>query len=246
MLSAFIDESERGDKYYFLGAGIATKDQEQILTHELNSILESYSAQFDSLHPQLELHGNEILSGRKEWRAVPLRARFAIFNDCLSALAGSGVVVYIEGIDIERQKARNYKYLTPARELALSHLLEKIHRHAHRQNQKVRIFADEHHTEKTSVSNFLSYKQYGTYGYRSSNLENIDPAFKFIDSKTSRVMQAVDMTTYLNNRRVTVKESDPRADREKKRMWDKVLPAVQRGNCRIWPITDYPVWPIVL
>lgn len=234
MFSAYIDESERDELFYFLGAVVCTPTQEMFLEEAFSQILRLHSKTFPSLDPDMELHGNAILSGRAEWKKVPIRARFAIFDQALRAIANSGVCVHLEGIDITKQKQR-YIRPTPVRELSLSHLLERINECANRQGCSVDVYADEHHTKETSRSNFASYQSYGTYGYKSSKLLRINPNFEFIDSQTSRPMQAADLATYIYNRRKTIVESDPRAADQKARMWQSLLPAVQRGNQRVWP-----------
>lgn len=234
LISAYIDESERDELYYFLGAVVCTPSQQAFLDAAFSQILHNYSKTFPSLHQGLELHGNEILAGRREWKNVPIRARFAIYDQALKAVANSGVCVHLEGIDITKQKQR-YTWPTPARELALSHLLERIDECATRQQCNVDVFADEHHTKETSRSNFASYQAYGTYGYKSSRLRRINPTFEFIDSKNSSAMQAADLATYIYNRRKTIVEKDPRAVEQKTLLWSSLLPAVQRGNQRVWP-----------
>lgn len=201
----------------------------------MTALLAKHSRTFQTLNPLQELHGNEILAGRKQWKKVPLRARFGIFTEALAVIEQSGMCIHLEGIDITRQHER-YKYPTPARELALSHLLERINECAMRRNQSlVTVYADEHHTQETSRSNFQRYRTLGTYGYKSSKLQQIKDNIEFIDSHSSRVMQGVDLITYLYNRRTTIQEKDERAERQKREMWRTIQPAVQRGNMRVWP-----------
>jgi len=235
LLSAYIDESERNEEYYFLGAGICDKSQQEYIEHQITALLTKHSATFPTLSASQELHGNEILAGRKQWKKVPIRARFGIFTEALSIVEQSGICIHIEGIDITRLQER-YRYPTPARELALSHLLERINECAFKRSRSsVTVYADEHHTKETSRSNFQKYQIFGTYGYKSSKLQQIKDNIEFIDSRSSRVMQGVDLVTYLHNRRTTIQERDERAERQKRKMWWIISPAVRRGNMRTWP-----------
>lgn len=157
MLSAYIDESERDENYYFLGAGIVNSSQHAFVDIGFHELLAKHAKTFSTLDVDMELHGNEILAGRKEWKQVPLRARFAIFGGALSILEASGICIHLEGIDINKQKQR-YWYPTPARELALSHLLERINEGAiWRSQSRITAYADEHHTKETSRSSFKTY-----------------------------------------------------------------------------------------
>lgn len=159
-----------------------------------------------------------------------------MFSDALEALEHSGARVYIEGVDVARQRARGYPNPTPARELAFSHLFERINDCCFSDEPQVKVVADEHHTAEISRSNFSRYQTVGTYGYRSSALPNIHPVIDFRPSHLVRPLQAADLVTYLYNRLTTWTESDARADEAKRRMWALVEPAVvwPRGRHRIW------------
>jgi hypothetical protein len=237
MLHAFVDESERDDTHYFLGALVVDDVQLIGLRTALENVLNKHSVTF----PQLagaELHGSTMMRAEDApWRSVPLRARFRIFEEVMQAVADSGAKLYIEGVDIRRQIARGYPNVTPARELAFSHLFERINECCTWAEPRVRVIADEHHTADISRSNFNRYQAGGTYGYRSSRLRNIDPQIDFIASHTDRALQAADLVTYLYNRVWTVSESDMRAHRQKQKMWQIVDEAARwpRGRARIWP-----------
>lgn len=238
MLYAYVDESERGTSHYFLGATICTEQQRNVLELELDAVMAKHGQQFPSLKPHEEFHGSTMMRATDEpWRSIPLRARFAIYRDALIAIESVGVRVYIEGVDIESQKARGYPNVTPARELAFSHLFERINDCCGTAEPQIQVHADEHHTSEISRSNFSRYRSVGTYGYRSSALPNIHAKIEFVQSHTVRALQAADMITYLYNRCMTITESDPRALKERTRLWDLIAPAVvwPRGRARTWP-----------
>ena len=237
MLFAFVDESERDDTHYFLGALIVTDDQAEAIRESLDAIVNKHAATFPSL-TGVELHGSTMMRANDApWRSVPLRIRFRIIEEVMQAVQDSGARVYIEGVDIVSQVARGYPTITPARELAFSHLFERINDCCHWEEPAVQVVADEHHTAEISRSNFNRYRLAGTYGYRSSRLPNIRAQIDFIESHTDRVLQAADLITYLYNRLKTVHETDPRADRQKTAMWGIIEEAASwpRGRARIWP-----------
>ena len=238
MLYAYVDESERGSTHYFLGATICTEKQRNDLELEMDAIMAKYGETFPSLAPTEEFHGSTMMRATsKPWRGIPLRARFAIYRDALIATEAVGVRVYIEGVDIERQTARGYPNVTPARELAFSHLFERINDCCKGGEPQIQVHADEHHTSEISRSNFSKYRSVGTYGYRSSALPNIHPRIEFVQSHTVRALQAADMITYLYNRCTTITESDARATKEKWALWALIAPALEwpRGRARTWP-----------
>ncbi|WP_181135062.1 DUF3800 domain-containing protein [Rathayibacter sp. AY1C9] len=238
MLRAFVDESERDEAFYFLGSIVCSIEQEQFLTERLDAIMAKHAATADGLEPDTEFHGSTMMRASEEpWRSVPLRLRFRIYEEALEAIRDSGASIYIEGVDVVGQAARGYPVLTPARELAFSHLFEQINGCWSVDEPPIKIIADDHHTAEISRSNFRSYQSTGTYGYRSSKLPHVDPSIDFIDSSTSRALQCADLLTYLYNRISTVNETDKRAHDQKWNMWRIVVGSTQwpNGRARTWP-----------
>src|SRR5690242_12745062 len=107
MLFAYVDESERDDLFYFLGALICTASQQIELTDRLDAIVQKHAQTFQALDAHEELHGSSIMrAAERPWRSIPLRARFRIYEEALQAIESSGVRIYVEGVDIRRQVAR--------------------------------------------------------------------------------------------------------------------------------------------
>lgn len=237
VLHAFVDESERDDRFYFLGALIVSDRQLTFLRSELDGLMRMHAR----AHPSLdgaELHGSTTMRASEQpWRSVPVRLRLKIFEQAIDCVARSRAHIYIEGVNIVRHAARRYPDPIPPRELAFSHLFERINGACDREQPAVRIIADEHHTADVSRSNFTRYRIAGTYGYRSSRLPNIDPNIDFIASHTDRALQAADLVTHLYNRIMTVSERDARAHNQKHAMWAALTNATSwpNGRVRIWP-----------
>lgn len=237
VLYAFIDESERDSTHYFLGAIVVTEPQAEAIRSGLDAIVAKHAVTVPGL-AAVELHGSTMMrAASAPWRGVPLRMRFRIYEEALWVIIASGARVYIEGVNVPKQLARGYRAPIPARELAFSHLLERVNECCSPDERTVKVVADEHHTAEVSRSNFDSYQVAGTYGYRSSLLPNIEPTIDFIPSDSDRALQAADLVTYLYNRVVTVDERDVRADTEKRRLWAIIEPATRRprGRARTWP-----------
>jgi hypothetical protein len=144
---------------------------------------------------------------------------------------------FLEIVDVVRHGAKDYSTPFAPREIAFTYLLEKINKCATIDDPIVKIFADEHHTSATSVSNFARYQLLGTWGYKSSKLQNLDPDLVFMRSSDSRCLQAADLLTYLTNRYRTIIETTPIARHEKDRHWNSMKPITQtpRGSIRVWP-----------
>lgn len=239
MLYAYIDESERDEYFYFLSAVVCTDDQAHALSMKLHRIMAKHSKSVPVIKSNEEFHASAMMRSEElPWRQVPLRIRIRIYEEALDAICESGCRVYIEGVDVEAQKARGYPKTTPARELALGHLLERINDCGKEAGEtSVKVVADEHHTSEVSRSNFNNYRLFGTPGYRSSKLPLIDNPLLFQASHTNRLLQAADLVTYIYNRQMTIRNGDYRMLKTQKQLWHRVAPAAQwpRGRARIWP-----------
>ncbi|EXF24369.1 hypothetical protein BG28_06525 [Nesterenkonia sp. AN1] len=236
MLHAYVDESERNEDYYFLGAIVGSKEQIFDMGEALKAVMRKHAETFPIKYTE-ELHGSAMMRAAKSpWKSLGMRARVAIYLDALVAVNESGVRVFIEGIDIAAQKARGYPNLEPAREVAFRYLFERIDECAG-PGQRVQIHADDHHTAEVSRSNFTRYQIVGTHGYKSSKLQSIEPNMLFEDSQFELGLQAADLITYIYNRCKTIVEVDERATATKMKLWHAIRPAASgsRGRNRIWP-----------
>lgn len=234
MLHAYVDESERNEDYYFLGAVVGYREQIFDMGEALKAVMRKHAETFPIKYTE-ELHGSTMMRGKKRWSNVPMRGRFAIYMDALVAIEKSGVKVHIQGIDVNAHRAR-YTRPHPPREVAFSHLFERINDCAS-PGEKVQVHADDHHTADVSRSNFSRYQVTGTYGYRPSRLTRIEPEILFEDSEYELGLQAADLVTYIYNRFKTVEETHEKVKVQKTKMWHAIRGAASgtRGENRIWP-----------
>lgn len=233
---SFVDESERARSHYFMGALVASEPQVQTVTEAMDQLMDEFSQAFPSLSPGTEFHASEMMNGKGAWKKVSLRAKFSLFRRVFTIIRESGARVFVEGIHYAKLAPEANTNLTP-RERAFSHLFEKINMYGSLDNQ-ISIIADKHHDERTSRSNFSSYRLTGVYSNRANRLENINPHLSFVDSRESRLLQAADMVTYIYNRLMTKEESDDRAEKFKEELWEIFKHSADRpeeGGGRIWP-----------
>lgn len=238
MLFSYVDESERNDSHYFLGAVIVNAEQGKQIETAFSGILAAFACEFPSLNESTELHGSSIMRGAEEpWRQIPFRAKTSLYRQALAAIAESGARVYLEGIDIGKLARRGYANPLPPRELAFGFILERINETCARTNELSRIIADDHHTAAQSHSQFANYQVSGTLGYKASTLRRIVGPIEFADSRSLACLQAADLVTYLFNRKTTVAEGNPKTQAVKDLLWEIIAPACAwpRGRSRIWP-----------
>jgi len=205
----------------------------------MDSVMLKHSQDVEILNKDEEFHGSAMMRAADDpWRKIPLRLRIKIYSDALKVIHDSGCRIYIEGVNIRAQQSRGYAELTPARELAFGHLLERINDCGKEANKTlIQVTADEHHTSEISRSNFSKYRTQGTPGYRSSTLPYIADPLNFEPSNSNRVLQAADLVTYIYNRWKTLPNASPKAIEAQNNLWEIIAPAANwpRGRARIWP-----------
>lgn len=230
---AFIDESARNEEYYFMSAITGERAVLDKLNAALVEVVAKHKESIPHMREGFEIHASAIMNGHKQWRNVPFSLRVAIIRDTCIAIGDSDAYLFIEGVDITKQKAKGYRHVYPAREVAFQWLLEKLDYHAKPRDAYVSVYADNHHTAPESASRIAEYRIWGTIGYRSSTLTRICHPVSFIDSKSSLHLQAADVATYIFNRLITIKEKNEKAEALKRELWQYI----ENGKTRthIWP-----------
>ncbi|MEG3614330.1 DUF3800 domain-containing protein [Isoptericola haloaureus] len=131
-------------------------------------------------------------------------------------------------MDVEAQLER-YVDPHPPHDVVLGHLLESINDVAHANDQKAVVVADEVHAAERHRTNFRHYRRSGTPGYQSSRLPQVIDTIHFGPSEHSRLLQAVDLATFIYRRRCTVRETNDRARKTLDTTWRHVGGAVSRS-----------------
>lgn len=228
MLLAYVDESYT-DHFFFLGALVVTSgDQICFIEEGLDALIEEFrESGAADLPDDVELHGYEMFQGADGWSSVPVRVRIAMYRRALRIVRESGAKVYLRGMDCERQRER-YATPWPPHEVVLDFVLESMQARAARDDDYVLVVADEVHTSERHRTNFRFAKRRGTFGnYKSSKLARIVDTIHFAPSHHSRMLQAVDLATYLHRRRKTHPETDQRAHVATESVWSEIEPAVE-------------------
>lgn len=231
MLLAYLDESYTDNRYY-MGAVLVPEAMARPLTQDLDEIVARAVAGVSGMTPEAELHAYEIVSGKKAWAPLRpgLRARIGVYHAAIQAVRDRGCSVILRGVDVDRL---NQRYSTPedAHGLVLGHLIERINDFAQDRDEQVLMIADEIDLHDTYRRNLWYYQRNGTWGYRARAIDRIVDTLHFAPSSASRLLQAADLATYLYRRRNGHEETDPRAEREWDRLWERIAPAVQHARC---------------
>jgi hypothetical protein len=169
-----------------------------------------------------ELHGHSLFQGSDDWTALHPRQRIGIYGDGLAAVARYGEAIFIRGVHRPRFReryARRPDY--NEHEAALMFVMENVNAHALRTNSSVRVVADECRFAASIRRSLETFKVDGTWGYRAQPLTHIDD-ITFVSSKDYRPVQGIDLVAYLKTRRASRLDTDPRAIKANRQLWEKI------------------------
>lgn len=218
VLFAYVDETVN-QPHYRTVALVVPEGRVRTLTQRLDDVVERAAAEYDGVEAEFELHGHDLFQATERWAVMKprVRARIAIYRQCLEAVAVSAEAIYVEGVDRSRFRDR-YADERDERQACLMHLLEKIDAHARRRGQNVVVVADEHHTALTTQDALRRIRREPVWGYRGRPDRLLDTVY-FVSSAMSRPVQAVDMVAFLHQRLADDIGADPRARAANATLW---------------------------
>lgn len=228
MRLAYIDESYTSD-VYFIGAVVVDDTSAPALAQELDAVAEqARQAYLPTAGEPLELHGQPLFHGAKEWAPIKhqIRALISVYEQAMHAIGGQDVHIFLRGLDCVRHRER-YARLRPPHEVVLQHTLERLDAFGKRLGEQVLVIADEIDDPNRHRANLHSFRLTGTPGYRSSRLRNILDTLHFVPSQHSRLIQAADLVTFLHRRRKTIPETNPKQAQAIERLWSHVADRVE-------------------
>ncbi|MEU8185237.1 DUF3800 domain-containing protein [Micromonospora sp. NPDC049044] len=227
MLLTYVDESFTS-RVYWIGALMVPDGVAIQLSEALDQVVAD-AAKTYGVSVDVELHGYDIFHGRKGWKGIPPRARIAVYKAAMRAIGVQDVAIILRGVRRE-QLARRYAYPRPAHEVVLSHVLERVDGYAASREQYALVIADEVHDQATHRADLTRYRISGTGGYRSRKLTRIVDTLHFAPSHASRLVQAVDLVTFLFQR-LELPGMIPRAAAVNEQLWALVEPRCYHSWC---------------
>lgn len=231
VLLTYVDESYTKDRY--LIAALAVPEREaNSLTSALDEVVRNASLDFGYVHAAAELHGYDLVAGKGDWTrlAFKIRARIAVYNRALQAIADHDVGILIRSVDIV---GLNQRYTAPdhPHSITLTHLIERVDEYAARREELTLIIADEVDGQDNYRRDLWRYQRSSTWGYRARRISQVVDTIHFAPSTSSRLLQAADLIAYLARRRATHVESDARAQKANSTLWARIEPCIVHQHC---------------
>jgi hypothetical protein len=227
VLLTYVDESY-SKQSYFIGALLCPEAEALPLTRALDSVVRKVAADFPDLSPEAELHGYDLLQGKRDWTPLTrqVRARIDVYGSALQAIADHDVRIIIRGLDTAGLCARYRGVAADPHSVVLTHLLERVVEYAERTDELALVIADEpgrHDHQHQYRADLSRYQQQGTWGYRGRVITRIVDTLHFAPSSASRLVQAVDLVIFMHNRIVsTAPGTDERAVRTNESLWRRI------------------------
>lgn len=197
---AFLDESYSQDAY-FISAFVIPAEHLGRLDETVRELLGSLSLVLGT--PPPELHAHELMSGVRAWAPIAgkTRLKISILLRTLKVVQSiPGAVVFAEGTDVQRLKAR-YRYPENPHTTTFRHLLEQLDNWATNIGARVGLVADDIVTKNEHQMELRTYKEFGTGGYFPRVIRSVDGPIQFLDSRESPGLQVADTLAYLFRRR---------------------------------------------
>lgn len=213
----------------------------------------------EARHPEFELHGAHIFSGRTApYRRLSVSERVELYADLLALIGRAQAKLFIRGIDKQRHKQRagekEYEPDHPHR-LGFMYLVEQLDEWLEQSQPPDELFggagqpqygllvADEQkEIERDVVRGFASWRMYGTdYGYRARHIRFLIDTVHYVPSQDSWLIQLADCVAFIRNRHARIlrkygfdDESYSPSDRAVSQLWrEHCLPHVISE--RLWP-----------
>lgn len=202
MRLAYLDESST-TTHYFIGALIVDETAAVAIRASLDEVARSAAHAMPQMPEILELHAYPMFHFKEEWAAfAPTpRAGISVYNQAVKAIAREGVRFLSRGVTNLAAIQTRYTDPWPPHRIALQHTLERLDRFGAQLGEQILVICDDISDPNLHRAHLRSYQLHGTPGYRSSRLPHILDTVHFAPSKHSRLLQAVDLLTFMHQRR---------------------------------------------
>ncbi len=195
MLLTYVDESYSKHSY-FIAALLCHENEALSLTRALDDVVRKAATTFSELSPDAELHGYDLLQGKRDWTPLTrqVRARIDVYGNAFQAIADHDVRIIIRGVDTRKLCDRYSGTAADPHSVVLTHVLERVDEYAERTGELALVIADEpgqHDHQQQYRSDLLRYRAQGTWSYRGRVITRIVDTLHFAPSSASRLVQAV-------------------------------------------------------
>ncbi|WP_150114467.1 DUF3800 domain-containing protein [Corynebacterium oculi] len=226
---AYLDETFHPRKEHSVLALVSPMDQIPLIEENLNAALERISKQHH-IPSTVELHGYELSSGTRDWEPLTTpRARTRIYKQAISAITHVPDLAICRGTTSLAEKSPHDPH-----KWSLTFTLECIDTLMKRKNDRVLAFCDDVQNKSIYQDMYASFRRNGLPDDPTNKLTSFTDGLHFTPSHHSRMVQAIDLISYVYRRNFIQKYTDPRAHKVFENLWKELEPLAQRGYHRTW------------
>lgn len=232
MLYAFTDESY--NQWFYLQGALVVDKLNLASLEQLVQEVKEHARQL-GVDTSTEIHGHSIMQGVHGWEALAgkVNMRLSIYKHLLHGLAKLKVTLLIQGVAIDSLSDQQRTGMNPHL-ITYRNILDAIEVFAQDSNKSVLIISDRISYEGKIRSLLTEYQLKSTKGNYHSYLERIIKV-EHVDSHLSAGVQLIDIALYIFNKSHQPLDSDSKAKREAKKLWEILRPIIRDDfPPRIW------------
>ncbi|MBO0823057.1 MAG: DUF3800 domain-containing protein [Actinobacteria bacterium] len=232
MLLTYLDESYTKARYFIAGLMVPEKEAKS-LNADLDLIVDGAAWKYDGIMPTAELHGYDLFSGKRDWEYLTSRVsdRIGIYDNALRVVADHDVRIVIRSVDIQRLNRRYPTWHDHPHSIVLTHVIERVDEYAKERDEYTLLIADEVDAQDAYRRDLWRYQRTRTWGYRSRKITQVLDTIHFAPSSASRLVQAADLIAFITRRAETHVETDERAARATRGLWELIQPKIYHQWC---------------
>ena len=196
----FIDESEcKESQRYYVGGLLCSEEQVATTCASLANLASSLQFHLGLAPQEIEFHGYEICHGAKQWKPLANEIQFRIntYLVATKAISTAQPTFFIKPVRQNRLTIRGNH------EMALLYLLEEVDRFceaASLQKGSVKIICDKINIQSKLENSYLNARINTTKGWKPRSLSWFSEKLLFVDSRSHRLIQAVDLLLFAHCR----------------------------------------------
>lgn len=218
MRICYLDESEQQqDGIYYVGCLVVDAEQVRAIDRSLDQLHEQLLADHPNDVPdELEFHGHAMFQGDEGWSGLAPGIRAWASQKVVELICSHSPWFGLQGVKTEGLRRRPGWEDREPHLVVSSQLLNRVHRRRRLVSGGLLVIADDHHLREDSRLAHRRMRSESVQGLTDGQLADLLDTIYFGPSNRSRLLQAVDVLTYFEQRRRHVQEIHPEARRRMK------------------------------
>ncbi|ACS29866.1 DUF3800 domain-containing protein [Micrococcus luteus] len=147
-----------------------------------------------------------MFNGKDDWTAAPVGVRAWASQRAVELIAAHTPWFGFQGVDVDRLRQRPGWEDAKPHIVVSAQLLNRVHRRTSLRADGLLVIADDHHLRDDSRLTYRRMRAASVQGLSDGALDHLLDTMYFGPSNQSRLLQAVDVLTYFEQRRRHVTE----------------------------------------